>query len=66
VHIDSSLERGKAHLHDLVGDPSKARERLAWRPTVPFKELVRLLVESDLERLAAGVPAERDPGSLAP
>jgi GDPmannose 4,6-dehydratase len=66
VHIDSSLERGKAELHDLVGDPSKARERLAWRPTVPFEELVRLLVESDLERLAAGVPAERDPGSLAP
>jgi GDPmannose 4,6-dehydratase len=66
VHIDSSLERGKAELHDLVGDPSRAREQLGWRPTVTFEELIGLLVESDLERLAAGVPAERDPGSLAP
>ena len=40
VHIDSSLERGKAELHDLVGDPSKARERLGWEPTVSFEELV--------------------------
>ena len=53
VHIDSSLERGKAELHDLVGDPSKARERLGWEPTVSFEELVRLLVDADLERLAA-------------
>jgi GDPmannose 4,6-dehydratase len=51
VHIDSSLERGKAELHDLVGDPSKARERLGWRPTASFEELVRLLVDADLERL---------------
>ena len=52
MHIDSSLERGKAELHDLVGDPSKARERLGWEPTVSFDELVRLLVDADLERLA--------------
>jgi len=52
VRIDSSLERGKAELHDLVGDPTKARERLGWAPTVSFDELVRLLVDADLERLA--------------
>jgi GDPmannose 4,6-dehydratase len=51
VHIDSSLERGKAELHDLVGDPAKARERLPWEPKVSFEELVRLLVDADLERL---------------
>jgi GDPmannose 4,6-dehydratase len=66
VHIDSSLERGKAELHDLVGDPTKAREQLGWMPTLSFEELVRLLVDADLERLAADVPAERGPGSLAP
>ena len=66
VHIDSSLERGKAELHDLVGDPSKAREQLGWMPTISFEELVHRLVDADLERLAAGVPAEREPGSLAP
>ena len=51
VHIDSSLERGKAELHDLVGEAVKARERLGWEPTVTFEELVRLLVDADLERL---------------
>ena len=63
VHLDSSLERGKAELHDLVGDPAKARERLGWEPTVSFEELVRLLVDSDLERLAADVPAEAERGA---
>jgi GDPmannose 4,6-dehydratase len=56
VHIDSSLERGKAELHDLVGDPASARERLGWEPTVSFEELVRLLVDADLERLATRDP----------
>ena len=66
VQIDSSLERGKAELHDLVGDPTKAREELGWTPTVSFEELVHQLVDADLERLGAGMPAERDPESLAP
>jgi GDPmannose 4,6-dehydratase len=51
VHIDESLQRGKAELHDLVGDSSKAHERLAWEPTVSFDQLVGLLVDSELERL---------------
>jgi GDPmannose 4,6-dehydratase len=51
VHIDESLRRGRAELHDLVGDPSKARERLGWTLTVDFEGLVHLLVDADLERL---------------
>ena len=51
VHIDESLRRGAAELHDLVGDASKARERLGWTPTMDFEGLVRLLVDADLERL---------------
>ena len=54
VHIDESLRRGAAELHDLVGDASKARERLGWSPTVEFEGLVRLLVDADLERLRRG------------
>jgi GDPmannose 4,6-dehydratase len=54
VHIDESLRRGAAELHDLVGDSSKARERLGWAPTVDFEGLVRLLVDADLERLRRG------------
>jgi GDPmannose 4,6-dehydratase len=51
VHIDESLKRGTAELHDLVGDPSKAREQLAWEPEMTFEELVHLLVDAELERL---------------
>jgi GDPmannose 4,6-dehydratase len=53
VHIDESLRRGKAELHDLVGDPTKARERLGWGSTIAFKELVELLVDAELARLQA-------------
>jgi GDPmannose 4,6-dehydratase len=34
----------------LVADSSKATERLGWRPTVSFEELVRMMVEADLAR----------------
>ncbi|HUH15943.1 MAG TPA: GDP-mannose 4,6-dehydratase [Gaiellaceae bacterium] len=56
VHVDESLRRGKAELRDLVGDASRARERLGWEPAVRFDELVRLLVDADLAGLreAAG------------
>ncbi|WP_397547491.1 GDP-mannose 4,6-dehydratase [Rhodothermus marinus] len=33
----------------LLGDASKAREKLGWRPRVSFEELVRMMVEHDLE-----------------
>ena len=37
----------------LIGDPAKARERLGWRPKVSFGDLVRMMVDADLQRLAA-------------
>jgi GDPmannose 4,6-dehydratase len=32
----------------LIGDPKKVYEKLGWKPKVGFKELVRIMVESDL------------------
>src|SRR4051794_2298017 len=32
----------------LIGDPSKAREKLGWTPKVAFEDLVRMMVDSDL------------------
>jgi GDPmannose 4,6-dehydratase len=58
VPIDVSLKRGKAELHDLVGDPTKARERLGWTPEVSFPDLVRMLVDAELDRLGR---ADRQP-----
>jgi len=34
----------------LVADPSKAAERLGWRPNVTFEALVAMMVDADLER----------------
>jgi GDPmannose 4,6-dehydratase len=51
VVVDESFYRGRAELHDLVGDASKARETLGWVPEVSFEELVRMLVDADLARL---------------
>jgi len=51
VRVDETLLRGKAELHDLVGDASKARDRLGWSRTIDFEGLVQLLVDADLERL---------------
>ena len=36
----------------LLGDATKARERLGWEPTVTFPELVRLMVDADRKQLA--------------
>ena len=55
VHIDESLQRGTAELHNLVGDPSKAKRKLGWEPTVSFEGLVQLMVDAELERLRGEV-----------
>ena len=36
-------------VNHLLGDPTKARNKLNWKPEVDFKRLVQLMVESDLE-----------------
>ena len=35
----------------LSGDARKARRKLGWKPRVRFKELVRIMLESDMKRL---------------
>jgi GDPmannose 4,6-dehydratase len=51
VRVDESLRRGRAELHNLVGDSSKARARLGWAPKENFGSLVRMLVDADLAAL---------------
>ena len=50
VKIDPRYYR-PAEVDLLLGDASKARDRLGWRPTVSFHELVRLMVDYDLKAL---------------
>ena len=46
-----------AEVDQLVGDASKAREKLGWEPRHSFRELVEMMVDADLARLS--VAAER-------
>ena len=39
-----------AEVDYLIGDATKAREVLGWKPKVGFKELVKMMVEADLEK----------------
>tara|TARA_Y100000310_G_scaffold221576_1_gene223161 strand:+ start:16802 stop:17878 length:1077 start_codon:yes stop_codon:yes gene_type:complete len=40
-----------AEVDYLIGDSSKARDKLGWKPKTNFKELVRMMVETDLKNL---------------
>jgi GDPmannose 4,6-dehydratase len=58
VEIDPRFLR-PAEVEHLIGDSAKAREKLGWEPRTPFEELVKLMVDSDLELLASGVPQKQ-------
>ena len=58
VKLDSTLIR-PAEVEHLIGDSSKARAAFGWQPAVDFAGLVEMMVDADLERVAAApsVPA---------
>jgi GDPmannose 4,6-dehydratase len=45
-----------AEVDQLIGDYAKAERELGWKPTTTFEDLVKLMVDADLELLQAGVP----------
>jgi len=48
--IDPSFLR-PAEVEHLVGDASKAREKLGWEPEISFEQLIRMMVDADLAAL---------------
>jgi GDPmannose 4,6-dehydratase len=50
VEVDQALLR-PADVNTLCGDARKAKTQLGWEPDVSFKELVRMMVDADLERV---------------
>lgn len=48
VKLDSRYLR-PTEVDLLIGDPTKARKQLNWKPKVTFKELVRIMVTADLQ-----------------
>ncbi len=52
VEIDSRYFR-PTEVECLIGDPSRARDRLGWHPKTDFKGLVRMMVEADMNAVGA-------------
>jgi GDPmannose 4,6-dehydratase len=50
VVIDPRYVR-PAEVDLLIGDPSKARKKLGWKPEVSFKELVHRMVDADMKAI---------------
>lgn len=48
VDVDPRYYR-PAEVDLLLGDPTKAKEKLGWQPVVSFDELVKMMVDADLE-----------------
>jgi GDPmannose 4,6-dehydratase len=51
VRVEPALLR-PAEVDHLLGDASKARAQLGWEPRVDFKQLVEMMVDADIERVA--------------
>ena len=64
IVVDEDFLR-PAEVDELQGDASLARRDLGWQPQVGFEELVRMMVDADLERqrTAATVLASREAGA---
>jgi GDPmannose 4,6-dehydratase len=56
VRVDEALVRPPERTPN-VGDPSRARERLAWEPQLSFEALVERMVRADLRLLERGPAA---------
>ncbi len=55
VRLDKKLLR-PAEVEHLIGDASRARAQLGWRPEVDFNHLVRMMVDADLKRVQSASP----------
>ncbi len=52
IRVDQSLVRAPEPVAS-VGDPSRARERLGWEPSINFEQLIERMVQADMRQLEA-------------
>ena len=57
VEIDPRYFR-PVEVENLLADPSKAKRKLGWEPRVTFKELVKIMVDCDMELCGLAPPGE--------
>ena len=59
VEIDPHYMR-PAEVDILVGDTTKAKEKLKWQPKIKFKELAKIMIDSDFREIGLTPPGEGD------
>lgn len=59
VVLDPTLHR-PAEVDLLCADPKKARTQLGWEPSVPFEDLIAMMVDSDTHLLSTGTDPDQD------
>jgi len=64
VRIDPRYFR-PAEVETLLGDPTKAREKLGWEPTTSFEDLVEEMVRHDLDRARRYAVIQREGFQIA-
>jgi len=57
VRIDPKYFR-PTEVDILKGDPSRARRELGWEPRITFRELVRIMVDADMEQIGLEPPGD--------
>ena len=50
VRVDASVYRPSEPIL-LVGDATKAKNELGWAPTITFNEMIKMMVDADIDRL---------------
>ncbi len=60
VEVDPKLIR-PAEVDYLCGNAARAREKLGWKPTVGFKELIEMMVEADLKLVQSSLNVSQNP-----
>lgn len=50
VYKHNSAYDRPAEVDQLIGDPTKTKEKLGWKPSISFEELVQIMVEAEIER----------------
>lgn len=58
VEIDPGYYR-PTEVELLIGDPSKAREKLGWKPKVKMEELAKIMIKADEEEVLKTYPSEK-------
>jgi len=65
LHWEKSVEIDRRYFRpfdpsNLIADPRNAREALNWKPSITFRELVKIMVDADIRKAGLKPPGEGD------